>query len=37
MKKQFLLMVMTVAAMTASAQVVLWDGEDKNPGDESGF
>ena len=30
-------MVMTVAAMTASAQVVLWDGEDKNPGDESGF
>ena len=30
-------MAMTVAAMTTSAQVVLWDGEDKNPGDDSGF
>jgi hypothetical protein len=37
MKKQLLIMAMAMATMTASAQVVLWDGEDKEVGSDGGF
>lgn len=37
MKKQLLTLAMTVAAMTASAQVVLWDGSEKEIGSDGGF
>ena len=37
MKKQLLMLAFAMAAMTASAQTVLWDGEDKELGSMGGF
>jgi hypothetical protein len=37
MKRQILTLVMMMAAIAASAQVVLWDGEDKEVNTDGGF
>ena len=37
MKKQLFMLAFAMAAMTASAQTVLWDGEDKALGSMGGF
>ena len=37
MKKKLLMLVFAMAAMTAQAQVVLWNGEDKELGKHDGF
>ena len=37
MKKQLLMLAFAMAAMTAPAQTVLWDGEDKELGSMGGF
>ena len=37
MKRKFLVFAMTLMAMTASAQIVVWNGEDKEVGSDGGF
>jgi len=37
MKKQLLTLFMMLAAVTASAQIVLWNGDDKETGTDGGF
>lgn len=37
MKRKFLVFAMTLMAMTASAQIMVWNGEDKEVGSDGGF
>ena len=37
MKKQLLTLFMMLTAVTASAQIVLWNGNDLEPGSNGGF